>query len=99
MILLHIVPLRMAFGQCSVFSDSADGEETSTSGIRWRALSKLRLRWCCVMLIRVLVTCDTGGKRIPIDFVVYFFKGNIKKGPYEEPFLLFCVIDHIAFDE
>lgn len=38
-----------------------------TSGIRWRALSKLRFLWCWVMFIRVLVTCDTGGNRIPID--------------------------------
>uniref|UniRef100_A0A2M4B2G4 Putative secreted protein n=1 Tax=Anopheles triannulatus TaxID=58253 RepID=A0A2M4B2G4_9DIPT len=44
MILLHIVPLRMAFVQWSVFSDSALGEDTSTSGIRCRALSRLRFR-------------------------------------------------------
>lgn len=37
------------------------------SGILCNALSKLRFRWCCVMLIRVLVTWETGGKRIPID--------------------------------
>lgn len=66
MILVHIVAPRMELVH-KVFSDSALGEDTSTSGIRCRALSKLRLRWCWVMLIRVLVTCDTGGNRIPID--------------------------------
>ena len=30
MILLHIVPVSMPFVQCSVFSDSALGEDTST---------------------------------------------------------------------
>lgn len=66
MILVHIVDPRIEFVH-RVFSDSALGDETSTSGIRWRALSKLRFRWCWVMFIRVLVTCDTGGNRIPID--------------------------------
>lgn len=66
MILVHIVVPRIEFVH-RVFSDSALGDETSTSGILWRALSKLRFRWCWVMFIRVLVTCDTGGNRIPID--------------------------------
>lgn len=38
-----------------------------TSGILCKALSKLRFRWCCVKLILVFVTCETGGKSIPID--------------------------------
>lgn len=41
MILVHIVVPRMEFVH-KVFSDSALGDDTSTSGIRWRALSKLR---------------------------------------------------------
>lgn len=70
MILVHIVDPRIEFVH-RVFSDSALGEDTSTSGIRWRALSKLRFRWCWVMFIRVLVTCDTGGNRIPIDMFIF----------------------------
>lgn len=42
-ILVHIVVPRIEFVH-RVFSDSALGDETSTSGIRWRALSKLRFR-------------------------------------------------------
>lgn len=41
MILVHIVVPRMELVH-KVFSDSALGDDTSTSGIRWRALSKLR---------------------------------------------------------
>lgn len=66
MILVHIVVPRIEFVH-KVFSDSALGDDTSTSGIRWRALSKLRFLWCWVMFIRVFVTCDTGGNKIPID--------------------------------
>lgn len=71
MILVHMVAPRIELVQ-RVFSDSALGDDTSTSGIRWRALSKLRFRWCWVMLIRVLVTWDTGGNRIPIDMLFPF---------------------------
>jgi hypothetical protein len=41
---------------------------TSTSGILWRAESRLRLRWCRVRWLPVEdVTWATGGSRIPID--------------------------------
>lgn len=44
-----------------------NGRLKFTSGIRWSALSRLRFRWCWVKLIRVFVTCETGGNKIPID--------------------------------